>query len=284
VTIGIICGGGDYPRLIAKTCIEKNIDFCLLFINGCTDIFPQTLYNDLLYPECSMPALTINLGEIETAIDFFKTNNVDKIIFAGHIKRPNFKDLSLDKKGASWLLKLGKAIFSGDDALLRAIVKLLNDDGFEIISGTDLIDDVFVSAGILTSKAPSDSEYFDIKKGFQAAKTLGALDIGQSVIVHDGLILGVECIEGTDNLIERCADLRKSSTGGILVKASKPEQDKRLDLPTIGVNTINLLKKHEFSGVAIEAEKCIVLNKKLVIEQANDFSMFFIAVNYDLNM
>jgi DUF1009 family protein len=203
---------------------------------------------------------------------------VDKVIFAGAVIRPNFKELSLDRKGASWLLNLGKSVFSGDDALLRSIAELVEKEGFTVTAGTDFISDIFVQSGMLSVVHPTESELHDAQKGFGAAKILGNLDIGQSVVVHDGIILGVECAEGTDELIRRCAKLRKSSCGGVLVKASKPSQDSRFDLPTIGVDTINRLHECNFSGVAIEAEKCIVVNKKFTLEQVNDFSMFFIGI------
>jgi len=269
--IGIICGGGNYPKLVAQACIEKEIDFCMLLLKGFSDASLDINQDSKNYKG----TLSVKLGDIGVSLDFFRKNNVDKIVFVGDVKRPNFNELSLDKKGASWLLKLGKAIFLGDDALLKAIAKLANEEGFEIIAGTDLLEDIFVSNGIFTNKYPTEAEIFDIKIGFNAAKNLGILDIGQSVIVHDGLVLGVECVEGTDNLIERCAKLRKSSRGGVLVKTSKPQQDQRLDLPTVGENTINLLNVNGFSGFIIESKKCIVINKKSIIKQANDFSMFF---------
>lgn len=269
--IGIICGDGDYPKIVARACIEQNLNFCMLMINAfadnCVDI-------DSSSKNCR-GILNVKIGEIGSSIDFFHRNNVTNIVFAGGIKRPNFSGLSLDKKGRSWLLKLGKSVFYGDDALLKAIAKLLNEEGFVVISGTEILKDVFVSSGIFSNKHPTEAELFDIKIGFNAAKNLGSLDIGQSVIVHDGLILGVECVEGTDALIERCAKLRKSASGGVLIKTSKPQQDHRLDLPTVGINTINQLNINGFSGLIIESEKCIVINKKLVIEQVNDFSMFF---------
>lgn len=269
--IGIVCGCGDYPKLVAQACIERNLDFCMLILNGFVDSYVQISQDS---KNCR-DVLTVKLGDIRSSLSFFHKNNVTNIIFAGAVKRPNFNELSLDKKGASWLLKLGRAIFSGDDALLKAIAKLLNEEGFNIISGTDFLEDIFISNGIVTDRYPTEAEIFDIKAGFNAAKSLGSLDIGQSVIVHDGLVLGVECVEGTDALIERCAKLRKSAQGGVLVKTSKPQQDQRLDLPTVGVNTINQLNINGFFGLIVESEKCIVIDKKSIIKQANDFSMFF---------
>ncbi|MDR2681873.1 MAG: UDP-2,3-diacylglucosamine diphosphatase LpxI [Holosporaceae bacterium] len=277
--IGIICGSGCYPRLVAQACAAKGVEFCLLFLKGCaSDLKSETsgfCSQEMFSANSAVPSLSVGLGEIAKALDFFHRNGVTEIIFAGSVKRPNFHEISLDKKGASWLLKLGKTIFAGDDALLKKISELLEQEGFKIRAGTDLLGDVFVQNEVLSFRRPSESDYADIGRGLEVARAIGNLDIGQAVIVCDGLVLGVECVEGTDVLIERCAPLRKTGTGGILVKASKPQQDYRLDLPTIGPKTIVALGRHHFSGVAVEAGKCIVIDKKSVIEQINNYSMFF---------
>lgn len=269
----IICGGGRYPRLVAQACSTKGIDFCLLFLKSGSTNSKRLLPNE--FSNFDVPSLAIGFGEIAKALDFFHCNGVSEIIFAGDVERPNFHEISLDKKGLSWLLQLGTAIFSGDDALLKKLSDLLEAEGFKVRAGTDLLDDIFVPNEVLSKCHPSESDSADINLGLEAAAAIGNLDIGQAVVVADGLILGIECLEGTDALIERCAFLRKTETGGILVKASKPQQDYRLDLPTIGPKTIDILSRHRFSGVAVEAGKCIVIDKKTVIEQINSCSMFF---------
>jgi DUF1009 family protein len=216
----------------------------------------------------------VDLGEIEKALNFFRNHDVEKVMFAGAVKRPDFSKISPDAKAAMWMLKLGRKIFSGDDALLRGLSTLLREEGFELMNGADLLRDVFVSAGICTQKHPTVAEYDDIKKGFAVAKMLGSLDVGQSVVVWTGLVLGVECVEGTDALIKRCAKLRESGNGGVLVKVVKPQQDRKLDLPTIGKKTVDLLHSNNFSGIALEADGCMILEKKIVIDQLNQFGMF----------
>ncbi|MDR2157792.1 MAG: UDP-2,3-diacylglucosamine diphosphatase LpxI, partial [Holosporaceae bacterium] len=260
--VGIICGGGDYPRLVARACVQKDIDFCLVFLNG--------FCNEKNWP--SFKNISINLGEIEKAINFLVENKVKKIVFAGGVKRPKFNQLSLDEKGKSWLMKLGKAVFSGDDTLLKSIAKLLEKEGFEVISGTSLLEDIFFPEGIFSRRKPSKSDYTDIKIGLSAARELGILDLGQSVVVHNGEILGKEDNDGTNALLEKCG--RRAKKGGILVKVSKPQQDDRLDLPTIGVETIQTLHKNGFDGIIVEADRCIVINKKEVVRQANELNVF----------
>lgn len=275
--IGIICGHGFYPKIAVMACVKKNLNFCLIFINGIS-----SHENFFLEGECeNVKFTTLNLGEIGAAIDFFQKNNVKKVIFSGAVKRPNFKQLTLDAKGRQWLAHLGSRIFYGDDGLLRAISELMKKEGFEIISGTELIDkkEIFLSKGTHTNAIPSKSDLRDIEFGAKVARTIGVLDIGQSVIIHEGLVVGIECVEGTDELIKRCAKLRKSDKGGILVKMCKPQQDIRVDLPTIGPSTIDLLCENNFAGVAIDAEKCIVIDKSEVIRKANEASLFVHGVN-----
>lgn len=279
--IGIICGKGLYPKLMVMKCLEKNLDFYLVFINGTSsyekfiemhvDGFSIFNFNNLKF-------ISVNLGEVGAIIEFFHKFHVNKVVFSGAVQRPNFKQLKLDRKGSLWLLKLGKKIFCGDDELLKALAILMEKEGFEVIAGTDFIEDIFVSSINLTNVSPTESEWYDIKIGIQAARTLGSIDVGQSVIVHDGLVLGVECVEGTDELIKRCAILRKSSRGGTLVKMSKPQQDIRIDLPTIGAETIDLLGVNNFSGVAVEAKRCIVLDQQSILKRANEFSIFVCGV------
>ncbi|MDR1334162.1 MAG: lipid-A-disaccharide synthase [Holosporaceae bacterium] len=266
--ICIVCGGGNYPRLVARACFEKKIDFCLLFLNG--------FCNSENWPD--VPHTTINFGEIEKAIDFLKQYAVKKIVFAGKVKRPNFDQISLDKKARYWILQLGKTICAGDDALLRGVANLIQHEGFEIISGTDLLGDIFLPVGIFSKQKPSKADYASIEIGIAAAKELGLSDEGQSVVVCDGEIIGKEDAAGTNALLERCG-VELKGHGGILVKISKPQQDDRFDLPTIGVETIEMLHKNGFRGVLLEANKCLVIHKEEVIKRANELRIFIEAVD-----
>lgn len=266
--LGIICGGGEYPRLIAKACQAKNEKFCLVFLKGFCE--------ESNWPDANF--LSVELGQVEQVVNFFHANGVSDVVFAGYVRRPNFSQISLDKKGTAWLLKLGKTIFDGDDALLRAVSNLMSQEGFKIKAGNDYLKDVFLGEGTFSKRNLSSSDLCDVKVGFQAAKSLGAKDIGQAVVVYNGSVIAMEDEKGTDDLIERSAQIRKSSAGGILVKTSKPQQDNRLDLPTIGVDTIENLHRHGFDGIVVESSNCIVLNKQAVIDKVNEYGMFIAGV------
>lgn len=264
--LGIICGGGNYPKLVAKACSQHGYDFCLLFVGE----YKQKAF-------VNVPVLSVNFGEVQRMLDFFRENKVEKVVFAGSMKRPDFSKLNLDQKGKSWLLKLGKSILKGDDGFLRSLESLFNEEGFEVVAGTDLLKDVFLNAGVYSNIKPSEKDLRDIEIGFWAAKKLGEQDVGQGVIVFNGSVLCREDSEGTDKLIERAAKERKS--GGALVKVCKPQQDVRFDLPTVGPETIEKLHQHDFSGLAIEAGKCIVIDKERMTELANRYNMFFTSFN-----
>ena len=256
--IGIICGGGDYPHLVIKTCQEQKREFCLVFVNG---------YDKSIdYPD--VPRFFANLGRIGEILHFLKLHEVTQIIFAGRIVRPSLFDLSFDMTGFKWALRLLKELlFCGDDALLRKVAELVHEQGLQVISGDKLFRYLFLSEGIYTKVAPSKSDMEDIRIGISAALHLGLQDIGQAVVVSDGKIIAKEDVRGTDAMIGRCYE-------GILVKLSKPQQDLRMDLPTIGLDTIENLHNHGYRGAVIEDNKTIVLDKETVIQKANEYGLF----------
>lgn len=270
--IGIICGGGTYPSLVFKACKSKNIHHCLIFIES------ESSFEN--FPVKDTPYISIKLGEIGKGLNFLKSQEVDTVVLAGHVARPNFSSLSLDETGMSWLLRLGMAVFSGDDALLKRLSELFLEENLKIISGTDFLDDVFLNVGIATKIHPSKQDEIDINRGIEVGLICGASDVGQSVIVNNGIVLGIECIEGTDKLIERCAALKNEETpSGVLIKISKPLQLEKIDLPTIGVDTIENIKKGNFRGIAVESGRCIVLEKEKVIALADELGLFLIGIS-----
>ncbi len=266
--LGIIAGSGMLPgelAIISKNlgkepfiaCITKEIE---------TDLIDHCDYR------------FFSIGSVGNIIEYFKSNKVKNIVFAGNIKRPNLSELKVDMAGAHLLTKILKQKFLGDDRLLSIVAKFLEDKGFKVISAQDILMLKNNSAKFKTIKKPSKQDGIDIELGLKAARSLGALDIGQSVIVENGYVLGVEAAEGTDNLIERCAFLRKKPYGGVLVKVLKPNQDMRLDIPSIGPETVKKLAHFKYSGVAIEAGNVIIIDRHSTFEFANEYSTFIAEV------
>jgi DUF1009 family protein len=162
--------------------------------------------------------------------------------------------------------------------LLSAVVAELEREGFRVIGADQLLGAEIAPEGPLGAIRPSAQSAADIAHGLRIAQTLGALDIGQAVIVQQGLVLGVEAIEGTDELLRRCAALRREGSGGVLIKIEKPGQERRADQPTIGLRTVQLASETGLLGIAVEADATIVLDRQEVIRAADRAGLFVIGV------
>lgn len=260
--IAIICGAGEYPFSIAQRCKQLNEGFVLIFLKGIAD-------EKLSWPD--VESISVCIGEVGKALNFCSEHSVDSIIMAGSVTRPNFSNMTLDSEGKKWLIKLGIKIFLGDDGLLRAISDLFEGYGIKVISG-----DKFLNKNCMLSTKiqPSCVDMIDIQKGISILKALGNHDVGQAVIVENGLVLGIEGVEGTDQLIMRTRDLKKIPKGGVLIKMSKSAQDLRMDMPTIGLKTLENVYIAGFNGIAIEKGKCVVLNRDDIVNFANRHGLF----------
>lgn len=261
--LGIIAGGGDLPREIAK-----------IQTNSGGECFIAALDPDSDFGEFSCQKFS--LGLVGSIIDYFKSNSVENIIVIGGIKRPEFSSLKVDFSGAILLAKILKNKVLGDDVLLKTVVDYIESKGLRVISPQEILK-LSRYENMSSSISPSLLDNEDIDIGVKVMSSLGDMDVGQSVIVSNGYVVGIEAAEGTDNLIKRCGDLRVQDKGGVLVKMSKITQDMRVDVPVIGPNTISLLAKHGFNGVAIEKEGVIIINPKetkILLEENNLFLKF----------
>ncbi len=194
---------------------------------------------------------------------------------AGRVGRPTLASLRPDLTATMLIAKLGKKIFSGDDALLSAIVSIFESEGFSVVGVADVCSHLLAKAGILGKHKPDKEAQEDIKQGIMVARKLGELDVGQAVIVERGYVLGVEAAEGTAELIARVGKLpQHEEKSGVLVKCKKPHQDLRADLPTIGKETIKQAHEAKLAGIAIEAGGGIILELEETIAFADDCGLF----------
>jgi DUF1009 family protein len=182
-----------------------------------------------------------------------------------------------DAEGARLLARIGRAAFAGDDGLLAAIVRVLEEEGFRVHGVQAVMAGLTAPEGVLTSRAPTPEDEADILRGAAVCRLLGEADVGQAVVVQQGLVLGVEAIEGTDALLARCAGLRRDGPGGVLVKRAKPGQELRADLPTIGVRTVEGAAAAGLAGIAIEAERTLMPERAATIDAANARGLFLVA-------
>lgn len=267
--LGIIAGGGELPAELVKLCKEQGIEYYVLAIKSNAD---ETFFNKDINHEW------IRIGQAGTGFKRFKEEGVQDVILIGTIKRPTLAELIPDMRTAAFFAKLGaKAL--GDDGILRALVKEIEEDGMRVVGIHEVMPELLVKEGILTKKEPNSEDKEDIRRGVEVASTLGKLDVGQSVVVQQGLVLGVEGIEGTDRLIMRSKDYVRKGKDPVLVKLRKPQQDMRVDLPTIGTRTVENAYQSGFKGIAVHAGNALIVNEKEVIRLADKYGLFIIGIN-----
>ncbi len=262
--LGLIAGGGDLPEQLARACEEKGIEVFVIAFEGQTR---QSVYEPRMH-------LMGSLGKSGRTVKFLRKKGVSDLVFIGSMKRPKFSELAPDLYTASFLAKVGLKSVLGDDSLLKAIRVQLEKDGFIFHGAQDFMEDLFIGAGPLGQIAPAEQQIRDIEYGFQVSQDHGAQDLGQSVIVKDGQTIAVEDEKGTNALIESCA-----GSGGILVKSCKPQQDKQLDLPTIGPETVKAAVQAGLIGIAVQAGQVFVLDQKEVISLADENGLFVYGIN-----
>ena len=268
LTLGIIAGSGELPRLLMRACVELNRPFFLLAVQDAVDDETLTMAGNA--------TATIRIGAIGKAIELLRANNVGEIVLAGKVTRPKLTSIRPDLKGTKLLARIGTQLVSGDNELLSGIVSFFEEEGFKVSGADDIVRDLLAPEGMIGSIYPDKRAQTDIETGAKIARAVGALDIGQAVIVQNGQILGIEAIEGTDALIERCASLKIEPNGGVLVKVKKPQQEKRVDLPTIGLATVERIAACGFAGIAIEAGASLIVSRREVARRADALGIFIV--------
>ena len=207
----------------------------------------------------------VRLGELDKMIRSLKQTGIKEAAFAGGIKKSRiFIDARPDFRALKILARVGA---KKDDSLLRAISEELESEGIRVVDSTAFLTELLTPIGLLTTRAVTPQEEKDIEIGWKTAKEIGRLDIGQCVVVKDQTILAVEAIEGSDETIQRGGSLAKK--GAVIIKVSKPQQDFRFDLPTVGPNTIKVMTDVGATVLAIEARYSILLEKERVIHRAD---------------
>lgn len=271
-TLGIIAGKGNLPAQLINHCKESGRPFFVLAFEESFDAAVMT----------GVPHAVVRIGAVGEALSHLRRAGVKEIVMAGGIKRPALTSLKPDAAGSKLLKKIGLAIFGGDDALLKAITAFFEEENFTVIGVEQILRNILAPAGVYGKIAPDEKMMADIMLGMREAKNLGALDIGQAVIIENGKVLATENAEGTDAMIISCAELRGNSPkGGVLVKAKKPGQEERADLPSIGVQTIETLHKAGLCGVAVEAGASLIIDRDEVIKKANEYAIFVIGIEYE---
>jgi DUF1009 family protein len=265
--LGVLAGGGQLPVRVIEACRAAGRDFFVLAFEGHTD--PATVIDT--------PHAWVRLGAVGEALRRLHDAQVKEVVLAGPVTRPSFDDLRPDWRGAMFLAKVGARAF-GDDGLLSAVVKELENEGFRVVGADDVFGNLRTPAGRCGKLVPDPAAESDIRRGIEVLTTIGPLDIGQAVVVQQGVVLGIEAIEGTDALLERCAVVRRSGRGGVLVKIAKPGQERRVDLPTIGPGTIQRAVAAGLVGIALEAGRSLIIDRAAVVGAADEVGLFIVGV------
>lgn len=218
-------------------------------------------------------------GKVKAVLSILAQEEITSVVFAGHVNRPGILSLKVDSEGVKLLAQITAAKIKGDNAILTIISSFLEGKGYEVISPNKILPALLAPAGQLGAIAADEIDSGDVELGRSVLANLSAYDIGQAIVVENATVLGIEAVEGTDALIMRCGELKKESIRkGVLVKMKKTTQDSRLDLPTIGVKTVENVYKANLKGIAIEAGNSLVVNLNEVIKLADKYGIFIIGV------
>lgn len=274
--LGLIAGGGAMPLRLADAASKAGRPVFCILIEGFAQPADFARY----------PHAVVALGRIGQMLELLRRQSARDLVMAGRVTRPSLLSFRFDAEGVRLLAKLGRrAIFGGDDGLLSAIFRVLREEGFRPIGPQDVLGDLLVPEGALGTRQPSAEDRADIARGIAVARALGVADVGQGCVVQQGLVLGVEAIEGTDALLARCAGLRRDGAGGVLVKLVKPQQEIRADLPTIGPDTVRGAAAAGLAGIAIEARSghagTLVVDRPETVAAADAAGLFLIAIRPD---
>lgn len=265
--LGIIAGGGNLPARLLAACDQAGIEVFVVGFEGQTD---KSIYEGREY-------LCSRIGAAGTIINTLKNHDIHDLVMIGAINRPTLIDLKPDLRTARFFARVSlRAV--GDDGLLKAMRGELEREGFRLHGVQKFADDLLAEEGPIGRYKPARHDWPDIRKGVDVLRTLGQSDIGQSIIIQDGVVLGIEAAEGTDELIRRCGSYRKKGNSGVLVKLAKPGQDESLDLPTIGPETVRLCAEAGLVGIAIESGRSLVVEPQEVAELANHHKIYVISI------
>ncbi len=262
--LGIVAGGGRLPRRIAEVAAAGGRGVFLVAFQGQTD--PDTVDG--------FPHAWMRLGATGATLSKFRDEGVTEVVMAGPMRRPAFSELALDTRSVVALARAGTRVM-GDDGLLSVIIGEIERDGFRVIGVEDVLGGWLAPFGPIAGAEPDPDAQKDIDRGLAVLAAMGAVDVGQGVAVQEGLVLAVEAIEGTDAMLDRAGSVkREGAEGPILIKARKPGQEQRADLPTIGHETVRRAAAAGFRGIAIEGEGTLIVDKDAAVSEAERHGLF----------
>mgnify|MGYP003814639543 CR=1 FL=1 len=254
--IGLIAGGRQFPVMVARGVKAAGHRLVVAGFAGHT--------NPEVYPLADV-SRELKLGQLSKLLDFFKDNRVEQAVMAGSINKPGVLDIRhFDARAVKILFSLkGK----GDDAILRAFTQLLEGEGIGLLPPQRFATGLLTPAGVLTRRAPDEREWHDLRAGAHLARELGRMDIGQCVVLREGIVAAVEALEGTDAAIRRGCEL--GGAGCVVVKVFKPGQEERVDLPSVGLDTVRVMARGDATCLGVEAGKSLFFDLEDTVAEAD---------------
>jgi UDP-2,3-diacylglucosamine hydrolase len=267
--LAIIAGGGTLPAALAEAAIARGRAVHVIAIRGEADEaiahFPHTW---------------LKWGEVGKLFATLEDRGCRDLVIIGAVSRPDLANVRFDFgaiRNLPFLLSLG---MGGDDHMLSSVVRFLEGKGYRVHGAGDVAPELLAGQGKLGAKAPSPEDRADIETAFRVVAALGRLDVGQAVVVVKGHVLAVEAAEGTDAMLARCSELRRGASGrrraptGVLAKAPKPGQEERVDLPTIGPDTVEKAASAGLAGIAVAAGRVLIAERSATIAAADKHGLF----------
>jgi DUF1009 family protein len=264
--LGLIAGGGRLPTVIAESCRARGREPFVIRLPGAAD--PAL---------AAFEGADVGLAELGTSLKALRRAGCRSVCLAGNVRRPDFSALKPDLAALKHLPRLIAAAGKGDDALLRAVLAMFEAEGFEVEGAGAAAPDLLLGPGPLGSLAPGPDAADDAAAAIAAARRLGLTDAGQAAVVRAGRLLAVEDAHGTDAMLARC-DGGAGGRDGVLAKVPKPGQDRRVDLPTIGVATVEGAAAAGLAGIVGEAGQLLVVDKAAVRAAADRLGLFVVGV------
>ncbi|MGC4113874.1 MAG: UDP-2,3-diacylglucosamine diphosphatase LpxI [Myxococcales bacterium] len=263
-TLGLIAGNGTFPFLFARGARREGHRVVVGALKGEADPKLEAEADELFW---------VGVGQLGKLLEGFKAHGVTEAAFAGGVgKLSAFRHARPDLK---MLRALTRVKHFNDDALLRSIARVIEDEGIRVVPSTRYLAEALAKPGVMTRRQPTEDEEKDIALGREVAEAIGRADVGQTVAVKGGAVVAVEAAEGTDACIRRAGEL--AGKGVVVVKRCKPKQDERFDLPAVGPRTIDTLESVHGAVLAIEAGKTIVLEPEELVRRADKAGIAVVA-------
>ena len=266
-SVGVIAGAGTLPLFVANEALDRGFRVVAIAFPGFTDPSMERVVEDTSW---------IKLGQLQRAIALLKSKGIDRVVMAGKIEKSNLLRLWNLRPDRRALRVIRNMEDWRDDTVLAAIAAELYKEGIVVDEITAWAERLMAPRGILTKRPPAPKQWKDVEFGRSMARGIGALDIGQTVVVKNAAVLVAEAIEGTDRAIRRVTDL--GITDGVVVKMAKPEQDMRFDVPGVGPSTIESMISAEAKVLAVEAGKTLIADYADMIARADEAGIAIVGI------